>query len=88
LDVAQRSYFGFGIRSLTMMIIRRKLVAQEGSPCHVMPIYIARVKKWAKTLNSSFHFGLAKLQTDLAFLANCKQMFVFHILLMFAKLAN
>jgi hypothetical protein len=29
-----------------------------------------------------------KQQTDFAFLANCKQMFVFHILLMFAKLAN
>jgi hypothetical protein len=53
-----------------------------------MPIYIARVKKCAKTLNSSCNFGLVKLQTDLAFLANSKQMFVFHILLMFAKLAN
>jgi hypothetical protein len=29
-----------------------------------------------------------KQQTDFAFLANCNQMFVFHILLMFAKLAN
>jgi len=53
-----------------------------------MPIYIARAKKCAKTLNSSCNFGLAKLQTDLAFLANSKQIFVFHILLMSAKLAN
>jgi len=29
-----------------------------------------------------------KQQTDFSFLANCKQMFVYHILLMFAKLAN
>ncbi len=63
-------------------------MAQEGRPRHVMPIYIARVKKCAKTLNSSCNFGLAKLQTDLAFLPNCKQMFVFHILHMFAKSAN
>ncbi len=63
-------------------------MAQEGRPCHVMPIYIARVNKCAKTLNSSCNFGLAKLQTDFAFLPNCKKIFVFHILLMFAKSAN